>query len=198
MIHVFEIWCYGRMLRISWIHGPCQQLLIKRRLLSMHISPSNGRWHITVHLPEGPPKSTKYSLHRVRGNDYINSYRNKWRNADNPRWTPGAWVSDWLSALMSMSPWTWRNNQCILKLFLRMIGDRLSNGPWMAGITTKWYWYGQIVAHQPLAVYVCVCVCEYTYCMSLCVRGHDPTPVGARPHIARHMNEWPTMKRSLV
>ena len=30
------------------------------------------------------------------------------------------------------------------------------------------------------------------------VRGHDPTPLGARPHIARHMNEWPTMKRSLV
>ena len=56
------------------------------------------------------------------------------------------------------------------------------------------YWYGQLVGHQPLALYLCVYVCMY----GSCVRGHDPTPLGARPHIARHMNEWPTMKRSLV
>ena len=36
------------------------------------------------------------------------------------------------------------------------------------------YWYGQLVGHQPLAVYLCV-----SECVCLCVRGHFAFLVGA-------------------
>ena len=42
--------------------------------------------------------------------------------------------------------------------------------------------------------FICVCVCVYA-----CIRPRSwPHTLGARPHIARHMNERPTTKRSLV